>query len=158
MKERSLKGALISIAIVEALAFLSNLLAGDIRAVYETLIKPPLSPPGWLFGLVWPVLYALIGIAGYLIYTINTQPEKRHDALEYFSWQLALNLIWPICFFRLELFWTAAFIILILDVLVVLTIYSFRRLDKTAAILLIPYLLWILFATYLNIGFAILNY
>lgn len=157
MKERSLKGVLISIAIVEALAFLSNLLAGDIRAVYETLTKPPLAPPAWLFGVVWLILYALMGIAVYLIYTINCQPDDRRNALELFSWQLAVNLIWPICFFRLELFWAAVLIILILDVLVVLTILSFRKLDKNAAVLLIPYLLWILFATYLNIGFAILN-
>lgn len=157
MNKRSLKGVLVSIAIVEALAFLSNLLAGDIRAVYETLIKPPLAPPGWLFGIVWPVLYALMGIAVYLIYTICNQSDDRRNALELFSWQLAVNLIWPICFFRLELFWTAVLIILILDVLVVLTILSFRKLNKTAARLLLPYLLWILFATYLNIGFSILN-
>lgn len=157
MKERNLKGASISIVIVEALAFLSNMLAGDIRVVYETLAKPPLAPPGWLFGVVWPILYALMGVAVYLIFTVNSQPDERRNALELFSWQLAVNLIWPICFFRLELFWTAILIILILDVLVILTILSFRKLEKMAAWLLIPYLLWIFFATYLNIGFAILN-
>lgn len=157
MKERNLKGLLLSIALVEVLGALSGWLAGNSSGIYMILNKPPLSPPGWLFGVAWPVLYALMGAAAYLIHTADAPPKERNEALQLFNWQLLVNLLWPVFFFRCELFWAAIVVIVILDVLVFLMIRVFRKLDKIAAMLLVPYLIWILFATYLNMGIALLN-
>jgi len=156
MKKQSIKGILFSIILVEVLGFISSKASGDIRMVYDALLKPPLSPPGWLFGVAWVILYALMGISVYLIYT-DTESADRKEALQLFGWQLVLNLIWPIFFFRWGLYQAAVVVILILDFLVWVMIKKFARINETAARLLIPYGLWLLYATYLNIGFALLN-
>lgn len=140
---------------VELVGMLSGLLSGDMKGLYSSLVKPPLSPPGWVFGVVWLVLYALMGIAAYLVYQQKT-PESK-DAIFWFEIQLGVNFLWSIIFFRYQLFWAAFVAIVLLDLLVIYTIGLFRKIDKTAARLMIPYLLWILFATYLNLGVAILN-
>ncbi|MBS1348190.1 MAG: tryptophan-rich sensory protein [Firmicutes bacterium] len=148
---------LISIAIAEAVGALSGLLAGDIRAVYSSLVQPPLSPPGWLFLLVWTVLFALMGIAAYLVYHAPVEHSQKSTALRFYAAQLVVNFFWPIIFFRFQLFGWAVAVIILLVVLVIITMVLFARINRTAMYLLIPYLLWLLFATYLNIGVAILN-
>lgn len=157
MGKQNGKGMLLSIFLLEILGFISSTVSGDIRGVYEMLIKPPLSPPGWVFGVAWFILYALMGISVYLIYA-GSDSEERSRSLELFGWQLAVNLIWPVFFFRWQLYWAAVMVILILDVLVSVTTIRFGQLNKIAGRLMIPYLLWIFYATYLNIGFAFLNF
>lgn len=143
------------IAIPEAVGFLSSMLSGDMKGVYAQLIKPPLSPPGWIFGVVWPILFALMGIAVYLI--VEAEGKRKSDALFWFFVQLGVNFLWSILFFRFQLYWASLVCLIILDLLVVYTMRLFRRIDRRAWWLLLPYLIWILFATYLNAGVALLN-
>ena len=144
------------ILIAELVGVLGSLLSGNTGEIYTSLIKPPLSPPGWLFGVVWPVLYLLMGIAAYLIYQAP-QTLERQKATAFYWIQLFVNFLWPIVFFRFEWYWIAVVIIILLDILVSITARLFYKINKAAGYLMIPYLIWILFATCLNIGIAILN-
>lgn len=157
MKKKSIAGFFLSILIAELTGMLSGLLAGNIGAVYKTLEQPPLSPPGWLFPVVWIILYALMGIAAALVFYADADQKEKQSALILYAAQLFVNFLWSIIFFRAEWFWAAAVVILLLDLLVFLTILRFRSISRPAAWLMVPYLLWILFATYLNIGVALLN-
>lgn len=148
---------LIGIIIVTGLiGLLSSLFSRSIGQIYTSLIKPPLSPPGWLFGVVWPVLYLLMSVAAYLIYQTPQTPERKKAITVYWI-QLFVNFLWPIIFFRFEWYWMSVAVILLLDVLVFITTAKFYKIKKAAGYLMIPYLLWILFAMYLNIGIAVLN-
>ena len=144
------------ILIAELVGVLGSLLSGNTGEIYTSLIKPPLSPSGWLFGVVWPVLYLLMGIAAYLIYQAPQTPECK-KATAFYWIQLFVNFLWPIVFFRFEWYWIAVVIIILLDILVSITARLFYKINKAAGYLMIPYLIWILFATCLNIGIAILN-
>ncbi len=157
MKKRPILTILISIAIAEGVGFLSGFLAGDISEVYQTLNQPPLAPPGWVFPVAWGILYALMGIAAGLIYLNRGSAQAREQALIYYGVQLAVNFSWSIVFFRFQAFWLAVIVILILDLLVLVTRRHFARISTTAGWLLVPYLLWLLFATYLAIGVFFLN-
>ena len=139
------------------LGFLSSLLSGDIRGIYESLNKPPLSPPGWLFGVVWPVLYVLMGVALYLVLDSRNVGGQKRPSIWLFCAQLVLNFAWSIVFFRFGQLWAAVGIIGLMDILVFTCVILFYRIRKPAGLLMIPYLLWILFATYLSISFAMLN-
>ncbi len=156
------KKLLISIGIAEGVGFLSSLLSGVFSGkqseFLDTLTKPPLSPPNWLFGVVWPILYILMGTAAYLVYdSVKGTDFEKKKALRLYAAQLLVNFLWSIVFFRFESIAGGLVILLILDFLVILVMYSFRKINRLAYWLLIPYLLWILFATYLNIGFVVLN-
>ena len=125
------------------------------REVYETLVKPPLSPPAFLFPIVWSILYTLMAVSASLI--LSSKSLKTDSAMKIYYAQLIVNFIWPILFFNFG-FLTLSFVwILLLIALVALMIYKFYGINKTAALLQIPYLLWLLFAAYLNLGFVILN-
>jgi tryptophan-rich sensory protein len=134
---------------------LGRLFSGNIGETYASFIKPPLSPPGWMFGIVWPLLYLLMAIAAYLIH--QSPSPLRGKAIAFYWVQLAVNFIWPIVFFGSERYWVSVAIILVLDMLVFSTTILFCKIKKPAAWLMLPYLLWILFATYLNIAIALLN-
>lgn len=150
------KGLLTSIVIAELVGLISNFLSGNASDLYTQLKLPPFSPPGWLFGVVWPILYALMGIAAYLVYA-QENSQSKDTALSLYNTQLIFNFMWSIVFFRFQLYWGSVMIIILLDILVFLTIQTFKHINPKAAWLLIPYLIWILFATYLNIGIALLN-
>ncbi len=118
---------------------------------YTTLIKPPVSPPKILFPIVWSIIYLLMGIA-YFIYKNN---NKETNYIYYI--QLAVNLLWSIIFFVLKWKFISVLWIILLDILIILTMKTFKRTSKISYYLFIPYLLWCLFATYLTIGIFILN-
>ncbi|WMJ89163.1 TspO/MBR family protein [Anaerocolumna sp. MB42-C2] len=147
---------LVFVLITELAGVLSSSASGNAGQIYTTLTKPPLSPPGWLFGVIWPVLYLLMGIAAYIIYQSRQIPD-REKAINLYWIQLFVNFLWPIVFFRFEWYWLSVFVILLLIVLVLITTIWFYRINKAAGLLMVPYLLWIIFAAYLNIGVAILN-
>jgi translocator protein len=122
---------------------------GDVGGTYLALDPPAWAPPAWLFGPVWTVLYALIGVAGWWAWRVGPA-DGRRTALRLWGAQLVVNAAWPGVFFGLgELGWALA-VIVTLDVLVVATIVAFARIARPAAALLVPYLAWILFATALN--------
>jgi len=128
----------------------------SINTWYAQLIKPSFNPPNWIFAPVWTALYALIGIALYLIWESNKKKERR-CALVFFSLQLAFNFLWSVIFFYLHLPLLAFIEILILWFLILLTIIKSLKVQKWAGYLLIPYLLWVSFASVLNFSIYYLN-
>ena len=118
--------------------------------LYETIQKPMISPPAWIFPVVWTILYTFMGISAYLILTSKGEMEEIKDAISIFVYQLIVNLIWPILFFHFQWYFISFLWILLLISLVVSMIRNFWKLSKPAAYLNIPYLLWLCFAAYLN--------
>lgn len=152
------RGIAVSILIAEAVGMLSGFFAGPSRAIYKELELPSLAPPGWLFPIVWTILYACMGVAAYLIYADrHVRPDDKQRALGLYALQLFVNFWWSIFFFRWGMLFTSVVVILILDVLVVLTMDAFSKIQPIAATILFPYLVWILFATYLNFSIWSLN-
>lgn len=143
---------LVAIAIPIAVGGLSSYLAGDLNAIFDTLPKPPLTPPSWVFPVVWPILFILMGIASYLIFTKSDHWRDHSMALSLYLFQLLFNFVWPILFFRLGQYGLAFLWILALLILIALTIRAFYIILPKAAYLLVPYFLWVLFASYLNLA------
>ncbi|MBQ8582313.1 MAG: tryptophan-rich sensory protein [Ruminococcus sp.] len=141
----------------ELVGALSALIAGDFSSFYSGLNQPPLAPPGIVFPIVWTILYALMGISAYLIYDSEDISGERSEALGIYAAQLFVNFMWSIVFFRFEKPEAAAVVIILLAVLVAAMILKFRKISPAAAYLNIPYLLWVIFAAYLNIGVVVLN-
>lgn len=121
---------------------------------YNYLVNPPLSPPSYLFPIVWNILYLLIGIS-YYIYRKNNNDDSLTIKLYYI--QLILNYLWSIIFFTLKLRTLAVIWIIVLAITIIYLIIRFYKEERTSFYLLIPYILWVLFATYLNIGIVVLN-
>ena len=145
---------IIFILIPLAAGSLSALLSGN-SAAYLALNKPPLSPPSFLFPIVWTILYILMGISSYIIYESET-PEKN-KALRLYFIQLFFNFLWSIFFFGLSMYLFAFLWLLVLIILIALMIYQFHKISPVAAYLQIPYLIWCLFAAYLNFMIYQLN-
>ena len=125
--------------------------------LYRTaIIKPPLSPPGIVFPIVWSILFALMGVGAARIY-LSPASNARSRALGIFLLQLAFNFLWSIIFFNLQNFGLALLWLVVLWVLILWMIKSFRKIDPLSAWLQIPYLLWVTFAAYLNFGVWRLN-
>ena len=122
---------------------------------YYNLTKPPLAPPDWIFPPVWSILYFSMLVA-LLLYLFKPAQNKKLGYI-YFIAQLILNLLWTPTFFYLQNIVLALIVIILLDIFVILTIKSFYKVSKISGLILIPYLIWILFATYLNIGYLVLN-
>ncbi len=129
---------------------------GSFRS-YDELFKPPLSPPMWVFPVVWSALYLLMGVSSYIIVTSDVSRGRREDALWQYFVQLGVNLIWPVLFFYFNLRLGAFIWIIVLLATVVKMIRDFFLINRAAALLQLPYLLWLLFATYLNGSFYLLN-
>ena len=121
---------------------------------YNTLNKPPLSPPGFIFGIIWSILYILMGISYGILDTRNLADEKVNTA---YYLQLIVNILWPVLFFVLKARLLSSIWIVLLLVLIIYMIVTFNKKNKLAAYLQIPYLMWTAFATYLNIGVYLLN-
>lgn len=145
------------IFVIEGIGGLSAFLSGNIAQKYSLLTKIPLSPPSSLFGITWPLLYLFMALALFLIHQGNKLKTHKTKATLLFSFQLFLNFLWCIFFFGSNTMWLAFLVIVILDCSVFLTLRYFYFLNKWAGFLFIPYFLWILFATYLNFGFALVN-
>lgn len=149
------KNLIFSIAISLGVGLLSSLLTRGNQNIYEVINVPSFAPPSWLFPAVWTILYILMGISSYLVYeehSVETLP-----ALRVYGAQLLVNFFWSIIFFNLRNFAFAFIWIILLLILIVVMIYRFYKVNKLSAYLNIPYLLWVTFATILNLGIVILN-
>jgi translocator protein len=146
---------IIFILIPLAIGLVSGILTGNSMSMYNNLNQPALSPPGWIFPVVWTILYILMGVSSYLIATSPSQ--KKQEALLLYAIQLFLNFIWSPIFFGLGNYFLAFLVLLLLWYVIVKMIRAFFRIDPTAALLQIPYLLWITFAGYLNLAIIFLN-
>jgi tryptophan-rich sensory protein len=149
---------LIAIIICQAAGFLGAPVARDAIATwYQTLHQPPLTPPAWVFAPAWITLYVLMGISAGMIWNRGIADPKVQWGLGIFLFQLGANSLWTPLFFGLHQPTAALIDILILWLLLAATIINFFRQSHTAGWLLIPYLIWVTFATYLNAGFVFLN-
>ena len=141
------------VVVSEVVGLLAGLLSADATKLYAQLaVKPPLSPPGWLFPVVWSILYALMGVGAGLV-----SGEKSGVALNLMVAQLVVNFFWPLLFFNAGAYGFAFLWLVLLWVLVLAMILAFRKTEPLAGLLQIPYLLWITFAAYLNWGTWQLN-
>ncbi len=150
------KPLIISLLIPILTGGLSALLTGGMDS-FKTLQKPPLSPPGWIFPVVWTVLYLLMGFASYLIYAADSPQYKKNNALLFYGIQLFFNFFWSIIFFRWEMYLFAFIWLLIMWALIIVTTVKFYKISTISGILMLPYLLWVTFAAYLNLGIYLLN-
>ena len=141
------KSLLLCVAIPLAVGGVSAFLSRDGMQNFENLKMPALSPPGWLFPVVWTVLYLLMGFASWLILISGKDNE---EALKTYRNQLFFNFFWSIIFFELERYLLAFVWLLVLWFLILLTVVRFYRISKTAGLLMLPYLFWVTFAGYLN--------
>ncbi len=145
------------IILSEAVGALAGFLIRDGVKIYsETILKPPLSPPALVFPIVWTLLYALMGISAARV-RLAPASRARHTSTNLFIAQLVVNFFWPLFFFNLQAFGFALVWLILLWVLVLALIFVTCRVDKGAAWLLVPYLVWLTFAAYLNAGVYLLN-
>ena len=157
MKNSNWKTYAFWIILCEAVGALAGWISAGGIEVYSALAnKPPLTPPQWVFPVVWSILYALMGISAARI-SLTPPSKERNRGLNFFTALLIVNFFWPLLFFNAQAFGFALIWLILLWVLVLAVILTFRKIDKTAAWLLIPYLLWLTFAVYLNAGVYILN-
>lgn len=133
----------------------SALLSGSGRGFYESIQVPSFAPPGFVFPIVWTILYILMGISCFLVYEDGF--EKNKEALIVYGVQLAFNFAWSIIFFKYRAFLFAFVWLIILWILIVLMIAKFYKVNKCAGYLQIPYLLWVTFAGVLNFTIYQLN-
>lgn len=153
----NLKRLLISLLIPLAVGGISTLITQGDMKFYETVDQPPFSPPGIVFPIVWTVLYILMGISLYLIWNNGDAYAEKGAAYTLFGFQLFLNLIWSPVFFSARQYLLAFVILIVLWAANLLMIISFYKIYKPAALLQIPYLIWLTIAGYLNIGIYLLN-
>lgn len=157
MKKHNFWDIAIFILSAELVGVISALLSGGFGDFYDNFTPPPLLPPSWLFPVVWTVLYAVMGFSAYLVYSSEANQSDKTKALKIYWAQLAVNFLWSIVFFRFEALWPAVVIIVVLFVLIAMMIAVFRKISPLAALINIPYLLWVAFAAYLTIAVAVIN-
>ncbi len=154
--DKNIKNRLISWAIPLAVGGLATLLSGGMDT-YQVMNQPPLSPPGWVFPLVWTALYIAMGEASYRVLTSGADKGKIKNALIAYGIQLFLNFLWPLFFFGGQMYLTAFLLLIALWIAIFITTRQFSKIDETAGDLMLPYLLWVTFAGYLNLGVFLLN-
>ena len=148
-----IKCILIPLVVGAVSAFLSS----DAMMAFDLLNKPALSPPAWLFPVVWTILYTLMGISSYLVLVSDADREEIQNALKIYALQLVVNFLWPTFFFNFQWYLFAFVWLVLLWVLVFIMIWRFKDVSKLAACLNIPYILWLTLAGYLNFSIWLLN-
>ncbi len=151
------KKLLICIAIPLLVGIVSGLISRSGMETFNQITKPPLSPPAILFPIVWSILYTLMGIASYLIVVSDADKTLKDNALTSYGLQLGVNFFWSIFFFNFGWYLFSFLWLVLLWVLILNCIFLFYEINKTAAYLMIPYLLWVTFAGYLNLAIYFLN-
>ena len=154
MNKNNRSALVISILIPLAIGSLSTLVSGN-RSMYFSINKPALSPPAFIFPIVWTILYILMGISSYIIY--ESESPRKSNALRTYAVQLLFNFFWSIIFFGLSQYFFAFLWLLALIILIAVMIYQFYKISPAAAYLQIPYFIWCLFAAYLNFMIYIMN-
>lgn len=148
---------LVSILIPLAVGAISALLTKGGMEQFNQLVQPPLSPPAWLFPVVWTILYILMGISVYLIKISDASIDEKQKAIRVYHWQLIVNFLWPTFFFNFGWYLFSLLWLLLLWILVLVMIRRFYSISKYAAWLNVPYIVWLTFAAYLNFGVWWLN-
>jgi tryptophan-rich sensory protein len=157
-ERRPITSLVLAVLASEVIGGLGNLLSLDgVTTWYPTLTTPPFNPPGWVFGPVWVTLFALMGVAAWLVWRAGLDDRGVRVALALFGVQFALNVAWSGAFFGLRSPLAGLVVIAALWLAIVATIRAFDRVDRRAALLLVPYLLWVSFAAVLNFELWRLN-
>ena len=172
--KKNWKTLLVCILIPLTVGIVAGLLTMGGMEQFARLEKPALAPPAWLFPIVWTILYILMGISSYLIYTgecLNgifkvmfqdgknraCTPEQKNRALTLYGYQLLVNFLWPVFFFNFEWYGFSYLWLILLWILVAAMIWEFDKISQTAALLNVPYIIWLSIAGYLNLSIWILN-
>lgn len=158
MNRNRIKHFGIAILIPLAVGFLASLLTMESMDIYTALKTPPLSPPGWLFPIVWTILYTLMGISSALVKE-NRKKDLNATACgrRYYTLSLIFNFLWSIVFFNLRWLLFAFIWLMVLLYLIIRTTLCYKKVSPLAAYLQIPYAVWVAFAGYLNFALWILN-
>lgn len=156
-EKNRIREPVIAVAIPLAVGGLSAFLTRQGMENFQLVRQPPLSPPMWLFPVVWTILYILMGIASYLVYASDASNPRKERALTVYAIQLAFNFMWSLIFFNIGLFLFAFIWLIILWVQIFVCTVLFYYITPRAGKLMIPYLLWASFAAYLNLGVYLLN-
>jgi len=155
--EKNIIALIISILIAQGVGFLSGFLSMGGSSAYDNFTKPNFSPPGWVFPVVWTILFFLMAVAAYRIWMIGKSGGDVKKALILYGFQLFLNFLWSIIFFRFRLYAIAFLELLLLLVFILLTTFEFYKSDKTSAYLMTAYIAWVSFAGVLNYTIWMLN-
>lgn len=157
LSKKNILKFLVSIFFILAVGFLGSIFTSiSVSTWYPELKKPLFTPPNWIFGPVWTLLYILMGISFYIVWS-KTDIKSNKNAFYFFIIQLLLNLLWSFFFFGLKSPIFGLFDIFLLLIFIILTILEFYKISKISAFLMVPYLIWVSFATVLNFSIFILN-
>ena len=156
-KHAKLWAVAVSILIPLAVGGLSALLARDGMRLFALMRKPPLAPPTWAFPVTWTALYVMMGAASYLVYASGASRVRRERALTFYALQLGMNFFWSVIFFSLEMYLSAFIWLVGMWMLILICTVLFWHIDRRAGRLMLPYLAWVAFAGYLNMGIFLLN-
>ena len=155
------KPYIVSFIVTFGIAALSSYFTGDSSIVYNDIVKPKFSPPGYVFGIVWPILYLLMAVAAGSIYKTENISEVaktyKNKAIGLYLVQIIINGIWPVLFFKYEMFLISFIWIIILWILIIFMLIIFKKISNIAAYMIVPYFLWVSFAAYLNLMIYMLN-
>lgn len=158
MKRKNIFALILSIAICNLAGIVGSIFTtNEVKSWYPTIIKPALNPPSWVFGPVWTTLFILMGIAAFLIWKKGFQKKNVKIALGIFGLQLVLNTLWSILFFGMQNPGAALIEIALLWFAILASLIAFYKISKPASYLLLPYILWVSFAAYLNYAIWSLN-
>lgn len=146
-----------SLALTLGAGIIAGLFSMNAKEIFSSLQLPAFAPPAWVFMPVWIILYILMGISFFLILKKGTKTPGVKTALFYFVLQLFFNVMWSVLFFTLGLHTAALVDIVILFIYIAITAFKFSKIDRAAAVLLIPYLIWVAYAAVLNFAIVMLN-
>lgn len=146
---------IVCIVIPVAVGFVSYLITKDAMGLFDTVNKPPLSPPAWLFSVAWTILYILMGIGTFAVLLSNK--EGKASVIIIYVLQLFFNFLWSPIFFLSKAYWFALVWLIVMLLMVILMTIRAAKVSKFAMVCFVPYVAWCLFATYLNAGIAMLN-
>ena len=154
IKTLNLRKLIPSLLIPIFTGLLAQIFSSNAKEVYSTLKRPPLSPPSIVFPFVWTAIYILLGIA---LYFVEESKCYKNTPRKIFAVLLVLNVLWPLFFFTLNWYTFSVFIIVLLLISAIVTFVAFYNCEKAAGYFVLPLIIWVIYATYLNIGTAILN-
>ena len=155
--KRNRKALIFSILIPLGVGILAGGLSSAGMKSFASMYQPPLSPPAWVFPIAWTILYTLMGISSYLIYLSSDENKGKNSALTTYGYQLIVNFLWPVFFFNFQWYFFSFLWLVLLWILVAKMILEFGQISNIAAFMNLPYLLWLSFAGYLNLGVWLLN-
>lgn len=146
-----------SFGIPLAVGVVSSLLTSDAMKIFHFMNKPPLAPPGWLFPIVWTILYLMMGLASYYVFRSEADPAVKRTGLLLYGAQLIFNFFWSLLFFNASLYLIAFIWLMVMWALIIATMFYFHKADRKAGWMMLPLTVWTTFAAYLNLGIYILS-